>query len=194
MLTALALTIDLGIGISQGAVVADGFWVQSALPHRSNLTSPAWRAGVTYGDRWRFGLHYVDVGASHIDAWGTSDSNYDRYRHKCVAACGRLDHFVGVGSANGISTTIDRRFGSFSAGVGAYVYQPYWVETIDGTRYANTKTAWHVGPSAAVAYHQGPLEIRLDDYLTCVSNRCKTERTPGPWGSVNMLSVNWSWK
>ena len=194
MIAALALTLDLGLGVSQGLTVADGFWYQKALPHSTRMTSPAWRAGITVGDRWQVGAHYVDVGVSHMDAWGTSDANYDRFKHRVIKPPTSLDRFVGAGSPNGVSLTVERRAGAFVAGLGAYVYQPHWVETIDGTRYSNNPQAWHVGPSVAIGWQHGPLSVRLDDYVTCLANRCKSERTPGPWGSVLVLSINYGVK
>lgn len=188
--TARAATFEIGGGAVYAQPVGDGFWYWQAEPHSFGLTKAALTVAVSSGP-WRFA--YVHSGTFTSDALaGGRDEDYDREHHRCVpTGCGDLARFRGHGWFHGISAAYEWRWLS----IGALAHRDYWyVDTALGMRYGHVKNepATRLAPVLGAWKRFGRWRIGIEEYLMCVSDRCRSE-TYGPiWRNTTMLSVTWS--
>jgi len=208
-----ALDFSIGAGGSVYTTVMDGFWYDQALPH--TLTgfgnpdqpfTPSWRVSVAgdISEVWKWRAAYVAPGVIHSDAIAVvPDASYDNKNHVClVHPCIPLYRFVGSGTANGVALTGEYHEHKIAAGFGVYLFSlRFRMDTYGyapgGTGGANhghyeTSGTVHIGPTTNLCWRRGRSEVRLDYFLTCVNNRCKSEIIPQPiWRSFHVFTYNW---
>lgn len=75
------VAIEFGLGQSQfKRIHRDNYWYQDPFPYQHDLTSAAWRLGVSKRKgNWSYGLAYLDLGAASVKSDAIpSDEAYER--------------------------------------------------------------------------------------------------------------------
>jgi hypothetical protein len=197
---ARAVEPEIGIGLIRVDPVGDGFWYQEAFGPRLNLTKLGWTLGATGSltARWRW--HADVVKSGEFDSYSiatTSDATYDPKNHRCVhEGCGPVASFAGHGDFKGIKAVLDwqptRQPIALSAGL--FTYRPVWYEDTVSSGVAGhvkSETNARTAPVFGVALHHRQVELRLEEFLMCLSNRCVSGTYPPIWRNVTMLSVTY---
>lgn len=202
--SAYAVDFEASIGAAKFHDLGNMTWYQEGLPHRLQLTTPAFELGVT-GDiipglAWHVG--YVYLGRVRTDAVATpDDANYNRYTKSCEGQCIAHSNFTGRGDSHGVKLTLEPYtvYRGWRIGIeaGAYVSKNRWAVTVydwigspgdtPKTIRVDDRSGWRAAPVVGLSIGRGAWALVYRSYW----NRSHGAEYPAIWRRTDTLSVRY---